>query len=315
MSTIVDKLKAGVIYPIPTPFDGSDEVDYDQIDSYLSYLYGHGGKILMTTSGTTKFNLLSIEEIRKINERCALWSHREIFADVEFILGIPAIPDKFLAEELDIANDLNPDAILLCYPDRYYDDDSIVDHFNQAADLSGAPIMDHGLPMRKASGGTYEYTPGLIEKLKAHANIVGIKEESQDMAMAYEISCKADDDFLVVPAGKSARRFLLACPAGAQTYLAGVGSIYPQVDEAFLAAFTTGNVTRAYNIIRQYENPMFATFFPIGWHKALHHALNYTGVMTSMGRKPYSEITTGEQNDIEAVVDQLEADLSLLDTL
>src|SRR5258707_4445973 len=63
---------AGPVFPILTPFttDGS-AVDHDALARYVDFLAGVGVPALMSTVGTSRFNLLSDDEIRAVNATIA----------------------------------------------------------------------------------------------------------------------------------------------------------------------------------------------------------------------------------------------------
>tara|TARA_R100001244_G_scaffold25113_4_gene25600 strand:+ start:61047 stop:61964 length:918 start_codon:yes stop_codon:yes gene_type:complete len=294
----IEKLSEGVIYPIPPAFS-ERELSSASIKGYLNYLHREGAKTILTTAGTTRFNLLDEFELQEMNELCSEFQG-------SFIMGLPPLANKHLSRELEFANAIKPDAILLFYPDRYYDDESVVNYFYWAADRSEVPVMIHGMFMRHALGGMYDYTPQIVEKLKKHPNIIGMKEESSKLALAYDVSRLADDDFLIFPAGGSCRRFLLTGPAGAQTFLGGIGNIFPEIEDRFLEEFTAGDLAVAHDIVTKFEEPLFNVFKKIGWHKALQSALNYKQLLPTENRAPFSEVTREQQLRVRGVVDDIE---------
>ena len=302
----IEKFTKGVIYPIPAAFHGRGNtvsIDYDSITKYIEYLYKHGAKIILTTAGTSRFNFLGDLELCVLNETCV-----DAF-DGTTIIGLKPLADFHLHRQIRLINLCPlkpPDALLLFYPDRYYDDESIVGYFHRAADISDAPVMVHGMFMRHALGGMYNYTPELVSKIKEHPNIIGFKEESTTFAQAFQISRLADDDFLVFPAGGSCRRYLLTGPAGAQTFLGGIGNIFPEIEEFFFREYKAGNIVTASDVVMSFEAPLFDVFGKIGWHKALQEALNYKELLVTQNRKPFSEITEEQKHMVRDVVDDIE---------
>lgn len=301
---MIDKFTKGVIYPVPPAFkDGI--LCPEEIKKYLTYLYDNGAKTILVTAGTSRFNFLSDLELIKFNTLCSQFGGN-------VVLGIPPTSNVHAKNyiikinELASRDDVNVDGVLCFYPDRYYDDKSIVEYFNWLADELNVPVMVHGMPMRKASGGMWEYNTRIIEKIKRHPNIIGMKEESPTIDGAYEVCKSASSDFLVFPAGGSCRRFLLTHPRGAQTFLGGIGNIFPQIEEYFFNRFTNGDVKEAYRIVVDYEEPVFDVFKPIGWHKALQEALNYKGLLVTENRKPFSDITDEQKLDVHKVIDEIE---------
>lgn len=305
----IDKFTKSVIYPIPAAFRGYPDnlpsIDYEAVDKYVKYLHKHGAKTILTTAGTSRFNFLDKSELDVLNCVCMM-----AFPGTT-IIGLKPLADRHLHRQIEFLNKeensaLRPDAILLFYPDRYYDDESIVGYFHRAADISDFPVMVHGMFMRHALGGIYNYTTELVAKIKEHPNIIGFKEESTTFAQAFQISRLADDDFLVFPAGGSCRRYLLTGPAGAQTFLGGIGNIFPEIEETFFDSFRNGYTADAYDIAMLFEAPLFDVFGKIGWHKALQEALNYKKLLVTQNRKPFSEITEEQKRMVRDVVDDIE---------
>jgi len=280
---LTDLWTRGVIYPIPPAFDDNDELDVKSIERYLSHLSAHGAKIILVTAGTARFNLMTDQEIEKFNEVCMSF-------DGIKILGLPPRHNKGLTRHINLINSLEPDAVLAMYPDRYYSDDNIYDFFYDVAVRSDVPVMIHGMFMRHATaGGTYNFTPELVRRLKEINGIVGMKEESTTFELAYKVSREADDGFIIFPAGGSCRRYLLTHPAGAQNFLGGIGNIYPEIEEAFYAAMKDGDQRTAHMIVERYEDPLFKTFAPIGWHRALQVALELKKLLRTTNRPPFAK--------------------------
>lgn len=299
-----DKWRSGVIYPIPPAFDADGEFSQEIVEHYLDYLEKHGAKIILVTAGTARFNMLADHEIEALNASC------NEFSGVK-ILGLPPVPDKLLEQWIDHTNGWKPDAVMLMYPDRYYSDEDICGYFFRAADKLEVPVMIHGMWMRHAIGGTYNFTPEIVAKLKKHPNIIGMKEESTSYEMAYKVCRQADDGFLIFPAGGSCRRFLLTHPAGAQNFLGGIGNIFPKIEEAFFSAIKDGDYQKAHKIVEHYEDPLFATFGPIGWHRALQIALCQKNLLKTTNRMPFA---APKREHADAIRDVLMLIESRLDT-
>jgi dihydrodipicolinate synthase/N-acetylneuraminate lyase len=207
---------------------------------------------------------------------------------------------------------------MLMYPDRYYSDEDVCGYFFRAADKLEIPAMIHGMFMRHATaGGTYDFTPSIVAKLKEHPNIMGMKEESTSYEMAYKVCRQADDGFLIFPAGGSCRRFLLTHPAGAQNFLGGIGNIYPEIEEAFFESLKRGaflsdpdDINPAHKIVERYEDPLFEVFGPIGWHRALQIALVEKGLLKTSNRPPFAEARPEHVNAVRKVLQLIESRLN-----
>ncbi len=145
---------------------------------------------------------------------------------------------------------------------------------------------------------------------KEHENILGMKEENLSFEAAYKVSRQADKTFFVFSAGGSCRRFLLTHAAGAQNFLGGIGNIYPKIEESFYRAIKNGNYEQAHQIVRRYEDPLFAVFGPIGWHRALQIALRDKQLLPTCNRMPFAKALPEHVESIREVLKQIETKLA-----
>jgi dihydrodipicolinate synthase/N-acetylneuraminate lyase len=260
-----EKFFRSVVYPIPPAFKNG-RLETGHILRYLSYLYNNGARVIMTTAGTSKHDLMSENEIHALNEVCYYFSKDK--DDLSFICGMPKT--ALWHKMINMGVYSHVDALMFIYPDRYYNNDHIVDYFCDIADIADPPIMIHGLAMRHGKGGIYQYTPGLVKQLKnAHRKIIGMKEESLDFDIAYKVSRQADDEFVIIVAGKSARRYTVCGPAGAQTYLSGIGSFFPEIEERIFEELKLIYSPYVGEFLRKFEDPLFWLANKYGWHLLL----------------------------------------------
>ena len=170
---IAEGIKKGPVYAIPSSFNSAEELDTEQTTKYLAFLQENGAKTIMTTAGTSQFNLLTSEEVRIFNKTCA-----NNFDGVS-ILGLPPLSEKLLHKEINWVNENIPESskvcIMLLWPDRYYNDKDIKEFFCEAAHLSKVPVLIHGMFMRNGTGGTYNFSASLVNELAKHENIIGLK--------------------------------------------------------------------------------------------------------------------------------------------
>lgn len=283
-----------VVYPIPPAFNENDKLDIDQISSYLKYLRDNDTKVVMTTAGTSRFNLLTAAEILWLNSAVAK-------SKMTSIIGLPAMSERMLYESIEAHNNYivsDIAAYMVLYPDRHYAAKDIIDFFHRVADFSDKPIMFHGMFMRDGKGGQWQYNKAVCEEIRKHDNIIGMKEESLDLNTAYSISTLNSDAFTVIPAGGSCKRFIYCHPAGATSFLGGIGNIWPRVEQAFLTHCSEFNYKTAWKIVNELEEPFMAAAKEIGWHKFLQGMLNKSNLLRSHNRRPFSPLTKAEEESI-----------------
>jgi dihydrodipicolinate synthase/N-acetylneuraminate lyase len=295
---IANKIAKNLVVPIPAMYDNYGGINKLSIFHYLKFLKDRGVNCVMTTAGTSQFNMLAKREIAKLNYAVSA----EGFSS--YVLGIPPTNTVITIEQIKslqkmIGKKTNK-CVMLLYPERYYDDETIVGHFYRCADSSEIPVIIHAMFMRQGNGGWYDYSPELINKLVEHPNIVGIKEETSELGKAYNTCSKINtDDCVVIAAGGSMRRFNALKPTGIQTWLSGVGNMFPEAELAFRKD------TSKINIIKDFENPMFDVFMKIGWHKAMREAIRQLTVGCIINGKPFAKVADEETKAIKNVLEEL----------
>jgi len=294
--SISHQIGQNVVLPIPPSYHKDGSLDKAETSKYVQWLDKSGVKCIMTTAGTSQFNLLSEADISALNRIC--------YYDFDGykILGIPPLSlqrtlDFIRASFISDTNFLDEypkTCLLIMYPERYYGNDNIIDFFYKIADESPLPIMIHGMFMRHATGGTYDYTAELINQILKHDNIIGIKEETSELNKAYNVCMDVNtDDNVVVAAGGSMRRFNALSPTGIQTWLGGVSNMFPDVELAFRQ-----DTTRM-ELIQDFENPMFKLFMAIGWHRAMRYAMGVLGLGCKIQAKPFPYATKHQDKCID----------------
>ncbi|HEX9879001.1 MAG TPA: dihydrodipicolinate synthase family protein [Candidatus Binatia bacterium] len=276
----------GPIYPIPVAFKEDFSLDCDGVARYVEFLNSHNVRSVMVTAGTSRLNLLTEDEVRRLNEVV-------VEANGGRAVSIAANPMTGgvgkAVEFAKHAEAIGADAILLYYPERYYNDGRVFDYFRQVASSVKIGVLLHGIPMRNAHAGeapTKQYSVSLCERLAALDNMVGMKEESGDEGHRYKLATHLRGKMSLIVAGASMRMFLGCVLLGVESYLVGVGSFKPEIEEQFYQAVRDGRYARALGFVTEFEEPFFDVAFPMGWHIAMKGAMELLGLMSSVERPP-----------------------------
>lgn len=254
------------VYPLSPSFI-NETLEIESTLSYIEFLKNEGAKTIMTTAGTSQFNLLSLEEVKEFNSTAFNFKGNKI-------IGIPALSLKHLKEEIDWYNTFGIENmyLLLLFPERYYTNSQIVEFFRVACETSNYQILAHGNVMKKGYGGEFIYNYELIESLSKIDGFIGMKEENPSLDFSIKNLSK-EFGLEIIVAGGSMRRFWTLEPFGATTYLSGVGSFNPKIEEDFYRSYMSGNTTRAKDIMTEVEKPLFDVFMDIGWHASMRYSL------------------------------------------
>ena len=107
------------VVAIPASYDTDENLELKSTKKYLFYLQDNLADTVMTTAGTSHFNMLSNKEIHALN-RCVVENFKG-----KKIIGIPALSTKQAVEFVEQASDyIDSDTNLMAlYPERFYEED------------------------------------------------------------------------------------------------------------------------------------------------------------------------------------------------
>lgn len=293
------------VIPIPTPFKEDESIDLDALENYIAFLKTKGIKAVMTTVGTSRYNLLNKEEIKQVNKVVAQTAGEEM-------ISIVANPNYgSLKETLEIAKDAEKnkaDIFLAYFPDRHYGDDVVYDFFQTLSQEVSIDIIIHEMPLRNGlGGGQKHYGIELLQRLFSLKNIIGLKEESLDQGYSETILKTFLPDTLIIGAGGGMSRYIRDYWLGASTYLGGIGNFLPEIELTFIESMKEKNFQKVYEIVYNIEKPYFEAVVPMGWHTSLKEALHILSLMPPYERKPLQRISVQDREILKEHIKQLEA--------
>lgn len=300
MNEWINKIKGPVI-PLPVPFTASYEVDYGAMERYVSWLCENGITNVMSTVGTSRYNLLSWDEMKGVNEAVVKGAAgRAVTMVANPITGGLNTAIEFAQH----AGQIGADILLLYFPERHYGEDNTYNFFEKVAASSEVPILIHEMPMRNGlGGGTVQYSIDLLNRLLEIPHIIGVKEEALDIEYSNKVGKAIVDRAVIIGAGGGMSRYLKHDHAlGAKAYLGGIGNFYPPLELEFYEAITKGDRNRAEEIVNQIELPYFEQVVPMGWHPSLKAALGLKGLMPSYERPPMKEVQGEELKTLAGIL-------------
>ncbi|MEQ8736031.1 MAG: dihydrodipicolinate synthase family protein [Rhodospirillaceae bacterium] len=282
---------AGPVYPICPAFTENGELDLEGTSAYVRYLVENGARHVMTTAGTSRFNLLSDIEVKALNA-CVVESSGSALT----IIGNPM--NGGTASAIAFAKhsqEIGADAYLVYYPERFYSNEDVFEYFYSVSRaVPDIGIMIHATPMRAAaptSGPTEPFSVKLVEMMCDLPNFIGMKEEHGSENLRYNLVTKFGNDLAFVVAGSAMAMYVACAPYGVKTYLTSVGSYRPEIEERFYTLHTKGEVEKALRIVREYEDPFFVVGKPVGWHLAMKATLDLMGLMPKYEREPLKPLS------------------------
>jgi 4-hydroxy-tetrahydrodipicolinate synthase len=296
----------GPVFPVVTPFIENGDVDYEGLESYVEFLVDGGAPVILLTVGTSRYNLLTRDEIRAVNETVARVTEGE---DVFTIVSGPGPTTGSTKENLEFAlhaESVGADAILLVYPERWYGQEPVVDFFRDISEGSDIPLMVHAVPVRDGFGGvedTEYFDVPALEEISDIDGVIGVKEESGKRDLYESVLQELDDRLAVIGAGGAMDRYLTDSKLGATTYLVGIGSFLPELAVEFFEAVQQGNREHAREITEKNEAPYFETAVSMGWHRALKETLHQLDLMKPYERKPLNRLPPEDRDRITETIE------------
>ena len=301
------KIIQGPIFPIPVPFNENETIDFSALESYCDYLVQADAKHLLVTVGTSRFNLLTRDEMLNVNRVVAKSTEG---TDALAIAAGPGPCSGSLQENIEFAQkayEYGAQGIISIYPERWYGDDDVVKFFHDLAELSKIGVWAHAVPMRDGFGGVNAFKPfgpSIVERIIEHPNMVGIKEENGNRDIFEEILRITHNRVSVIGAGGAMRRFMRDCPLGATNYLVGIESIMPSLGIQFYNAMIENRINDAENLAAKIEDPFFTKAVEFGWHPSLKTGLHIMKLMQKHERQPFPVL---EKSQVEVLAEILKS--------
>ena len=292
---MIPTLQNRSIVAIPPSYDKEERLELESTVGYLKYLKANGAQCVMTTAGTSQFNLLTTSEIHRLNG-CIAASF-----EGSKILGIPPVSTTTACDFVCASQDyLGTDVKLMAlYPDRFYSEDAVINYLQRVCEAAGDSVYLHTQKMRSGISGEWNYDCDIINKLYDLGCIVGIKEEHPNLQASYNFVRHLNPNIDVIVAGGSMRRFAFLESAGANSLLAGIGNLFPDIENEFLAG---------HDKIKhlQTEAKLFDVFMANGWHKSLRASLKMLNLTCLNNRNPWPNCDDQCVNKIYEVIRKLD---------
>jgi 4-hydroxy-2-oxoglutarate aldolase len=229
---------AGVLTPIPTPFDQQDEVDIPRLRAALSgWLRSPlAGFVILGSNGEAAF--LDDDESDRV-----VGAARDIVPkDRAFVVGTGRETTRATIAATRRAAALGADAVLVRTPGFFKSQMTagvFVRHYSAVADASPVPVL------------LYNYTAvtgvnlpvDAVSRLAEHANIAGMKESNGDLQRIADLVAATPGGFTLL-AG-SAATFYEALRAGVAGGILALGSVLPEPCVRLFELTTAGRFDEA----------------------------------------------------------------------
>jgi 4-hydroxy-tetrahydrodipicolinate synthase len=183
----------GIIAAIPTPFDASENLELDALESNLKR-WNETSLSGYTVLGTTgEFVSLATEEKKKVLAR----ARDAVPRDKVFLAGTGAESTRETIALTRWAGGIGADYAILITPHynrRSFTPSILVEHYHRVAEESSIPIVVYHIPA--CTGVALE--PSTVARISSHENVAGIKDSSGDVLALQEMKRLCRETFSVL---------------------------------------------------------------------------------------------------------------------
>ena len=268
----------GILLPTTTPFDENGNISANAISSNIRDWTAKGviGFVVLGSTGE-RVHLDEREYLETIEISRAAAS-----SDSAFIVGAGQQSTVGTIKEIKNAARAGADAVLVITPFFYrtaITQETLINFYTAVADESPVPVLLYSMPPLTG----IKIEPETVARLSEHANIIGVKDSSNDVAGFSKTVSLCRSDFAVMTGNGTV--LLDALRAGATGAILAVGCVVPEVCVEIYQAFNAGDEEHAASL-QSKLTPLAAavtTRFGIGGLKA---ALDLAGFHGGSVRAP-----------------------------
>jgi 4-hydroxy-2-oxoglutarate aldolase len=261
----------GILLPIITPF-ASDSVDHSALRSNIDRWSNTGVTGFVILGSTGERVHLDEREYLAVIETCRAVVPRSL----AFIVGAGQQSTSGTIKEIAKAAAAGADAVLVITPNYYRSaitQNTLISYYKAVADAAPLPVLLYSMPALTG----IKIEPETVAQLTEHANIIGVKDSSNDVAGLEHTVNQCPDNFAVMTGNGTV--FLDTLAAGATGAILAVGCVVPELCVEIFRSFNEGEVERA-RAFQDKLTPLAAavtTRFGIGGLKAALDLAGYRG--------------------------------------
>ena len=287
----------GILLPTTTPFGPSGEIDFSSLKTNLDKWSQTGvrGFVLLGSTGE-RVHLDEREYLQTIETARAATSD-----ELAFIAGAGQQSVRGTINEIKHAARAGADAVLVITPYFYrpaITQDTLINYYRAVADEAPVPVLLYSMPPLTG----IKIEAETVGRLSEHANIIGVKDSSNDVAGFSQTVKSCSNGFAVMTGNGTV--LLDALRAGATGAILAVGCVVPQVCVEIFRAFNAGDEERA-TTLQSKLTPLataVTTKFGIGGLKA---ALDLAGYRGGSVRAPLRMADAAARAEIQTLLEDL----------
>lgn len=295
----------GPYFSIPCFFKANNDIDYGALENYCSHLISYDSiDTLYTMAYNTRFRQLSHDEIFEVNKLvCDIANSNGKKA----VIGHPyTLTNKELAKFSRKSKSINPYAISVLYPERYYNMNGPILDFLSTPVQEGLNIMIHEMKLVSGfNGGLINWPESLLKEALDLDGVVAIKEDSKNDGITELVNrlCNEKGIEVIVAGGGKVRLRKLVKEIGLRNWLNGSLMLFPYLSDKAIPAYLNGDDEYMDLYEKIVEQPFFeGVVSKFGWHLAHKAGLAALGYCELNERAPMPVMSITEFNKIKELI-------------
>ncbi|MBU3057373.1 4-hydroxy-tetrahydrodipicolinate synthase [Pseudomonas indica] len=288
----------GILPALVTPFDKSGAVDHETLASIVEYQLKAGVSGFVPLGSTGEYYALTNEERRQV-----MATVKEVVGDRGMLIaGANGSCTREVLEQVKQTVDAGYTNLLIAPP--YYalpSQEELLSHYRAILDaFPEINVVLYNYPVRT----NVEVGMGVVEALKDHPRVIGIKESSGNLLRAIEIgnnykgkiqlSCGSDDQAL---------DFFLW---GATSWICGPANIFPEKVVDFYRKYSAGDLAGAQDVMRNLF-PIMANLESGKFVQKVKYGCELAGFEAGNARAPLLPLTDEEKAEFRKVFEASQA--------
>lgn len=292
-----------VITAMVTPMTSTGSVDYAKVEQLAEYLTTNGSDAIVVTGTTGESPTLTHEEEIKILHA----TKRGVKNNAKIIMGTGSNSTTTAVEMSKLAEQEGADGILCVVP--YYNKPSqkgMIEHFSAIAEAVNIPIILYNIPSRTGVNMSVDTVKYLAEK---YNNIACLKQSYADMDTITELRMNCPEDFTILSGDDSLTLPMMSL--GVHGVISVASHVFGKEIKTMITSFKSGDVKKALQI-HQKLYTSFRKLFMAPNPVPVKAVLAHKNMINEYVRKPLTELTEDEKNELMATINSTQDSLMAL---
>ena len=281
----------GPISSIATPFNEDGSVDYVGLRGQIDFVLAGGSKTILLTAGDSHYICLSDEEIAEVTR---------VVCEQTAGRGMVVAADRYYDTSravafAEFARGVGADVVMVLPPGwGRSSPETLTEHYGAVSEQLPVMIVTGAFIQHGAEFGL-ETVKRSIDQFK---RVVAVKD---DMCGEFAKKlCLVAHEAVAVFAGGQKTNHMNMWPFGCDGFMSTFIRFKPEVAQRYWKAIEAKDMQDARAVIREIDMPYFDQLMklPSGWNAGMHGTLELFGMAKRWRRKPYTNLSDGEMEDL-----------------